>query len=91
MLSTSVRPEPERTSAEGNESTVVYSKLRSRTFWLSVIWTALVPLALLYSAIFQVDVPWIANLITVAGIITATYVGGNKARAALEARQNNNG
>jgi len=48
----------------------------------------MIPASLLYSALMNVDVPWIANLITAAGLITTAYVGGNKLRSAFEVKNN---
>jgi len=57
----------------------INKKFRSRTFWLTVLWTAFVPIALVAQAFLkEVEFP-LTTLVTLAGTITVMYIGGNKA------------
>lgn len=73
-----------------SDGQVGYSKLRSRTFWLAVVWTAFVPVGLVvqgYMASRGFEGVFMGPLITQSGIVVAAYVGGGKiVSAARESR-----
>jgi hypothetical protein len=56
-------------------------KLKSRTFWFSVVWSSFVPLSILAQVLLggAVEIP-IGTLIGMSGSITLAYVGGEKLR-----------
>lgn len=65
-----------------SSSTSEYSKLSSRTLWLTIVWVALVPLSIIAQIIismkgFQIEIP-ISAIVSFAGGVTTVYVGGNK-------------
>ena len=54
-----------------------YNKFKSRTFWLTVVWMGFIPLSLIIQPFTVVSIP-IEKVIEYAGILSITYVGGNK-------------
>ena len=61
------------------------TKFKSRTFWLTIVWIAMVPLGIVAQVILGdgMSIP-ISNIVTFAGSATLVYVGGNKAISAFE-------
>ncbi len=54
------------------------NRFKSRTFWLTVFWAALVPLAVIAQIfIKEFEVP-IATISSFAGSVSLVYIGGNK-------------
>ena len=69
------------TEEELNKSNLEKTKNRfkSRTFWLTVLWTAFIPIAIVVQIFLkEMELP-ITSLVTLAGSITLMYIGGNKA------------
>jgi len=55
------------------------NRFKSRTFWLTVLWTAFVPLGIIVQVFLKnIEIP-ISSLVTLSGTITLMYIGGNKA------------
>ena len=55
------------------------NKFKSRTIWITIIWAALVPLAVIAQIfILEFEVP-IATIVSFAGSVSLIYIGGNKA------------
>ena len=55
-------------------------KLKSRTFWFAVIWSAFIPLAIIMQVFVPtVEIP-IGTLISMSGSIVIIYTGGEKLR-----------
>ncbi len=55
------------------------NKFKSRTFWLTIFWAVLVPLAVVTQIfIKEFEVP-IATISSFAGSVSLIYIGGNKA------------
>ena len=55
------------------------NKMKSRTLWISIIWTAFVPLAIIAQVLLKtIEIP-IERIVEFAGAITLVYIGGNKA------------
>ena len=52
-------------------------KLKSRTFWLALIWTIFSMGACVCQALSQVPFP-LSEIVLMAGACTTTYIGGNK-------------
>jgi hypothetical protein len=55
------------------------NKFKSRTFWLTVTWVAMIPLAIITQSIVAAgtEIP-VSTIATFAGYITIIYIGGNK-------------
>lgn len=55
------------------------NRFKSRTFWITVFWASLVPIAII-SQIFIKDfeIP-ISTITSFAGSVSLVYIGGNKA------------
>jgi hypothetical protein len=64
------------------------SKLKSRTFWLAIMWTFMAGFGLVVAA-FGKTVP-LSALIGSAGLVTAAYVGGEKLIDNTKFRNNGN-
>ena len=59
----------------------MYNKWKSRTFVLTVIWTSLIPLSVIAQVLiakYGIEIP-LTPLFTSSGLITALFIGGNKA------------
>ena len=55
------------------------NRFKSRTFWLTVLWTAFVPLGIIAQMFLKnIEIPT-SSIVTLAGTITLMYIGGNKA------------
>ena len=71
------------------------TKFKSRTFWLTIVWVAMVPLGIIAQIILAsleagtVEIP-IGQIVTFAGSATLVYIGGNKAITAVESSKLNN-
>ena len=53
----------------------VYNKWKSRTFLFALVWTAMVPLAILAQALVPtVEIP-VASIVSFAGAIVVAYMG----------------
>lgn len=64
------------------------NKMKSRTFWLAVLWTGLVPLGWAAQAFFRVEVA--GAIITAAGAVVTAYIGkrGLENHAAIKSEKN---
>ena len=57
----------------------IKNRFKSRTFWLTILWTAFVPIAIVIQVFLKdIEIP-INTIVTLAGTITLMYIGGNKA------------
>lgn len=63
-----------------------FTKLKSRTFWLAIVWSLYVPLAIISQLILAkmgvetvIALP-VGAIVTAAGAIVSLYVGGNKGK-----------
>ncbi len=78
--------------SDGNGG-VVESKMKSRTFWIAVIWMFYGLLAMFCQTFVKsITIP-VGEIITFAGTVCAVYVGGNKGRqvATLTGSKEENG
>jgi uncharacterized membrane protein len=55
------------------------NRFKSRTFWLTILWTAFVPISIIVQLfVKEIELPT-ASIVTLAGTIALMYIGGNKA------------
>jgi len=55
------------------------NKFKSRTFWITIFWASLVPIAVIAQIfIKEFEIP-IATIASFAGSVSLIYIGGNKA------------
>jgi uncharacterized membrane protein len=52
-------------------------KLKSRTFWLAIVWTFIVLLSIVLQAFMVKEIP-LGAIVGSAGIVVGAYVGGEK-------------
>lgn len=58
------------------------TKLKSRTFWLAIIWTLFVPASIVCQVLvadMKIAIP-IGAIVTSAAALSTIYVGGNKGK-----------
>ena len=55
-----------------------YNKFKSRTFWLTVVWTSFVPISIITQVLTNINLP-LEDIVMYAGLLTITFTGGNKA------------
>ncbi len=66
-------------NGEAIENGKTYSKWKSRTFWLAIVWLALIPLSVVYNLLQKANVTIdIKDVILWAGIVSGAFVTGNK-------------
>ena len=61
-----------------NREAKAKNKFKSRTFWITIFWAALVPISVIAQIfIKEFEVP-IATIASFAGSVSLVYIGGNK-------------
>lgn len=54
--------------------------MKSRTFWLAIIWLVFVPAGFITQVLVpEIEMP-LGSLVTFAGTVSTVYIGGNKGK-----------